>query len=212
MERNIIINSIKDKIHESKSGQIYTLTDFLDIANYDAVRKALSRLTKSGELIRVLRGIYKVPNYNEFLQQEVPVSPDEIARAIAKERNWTIGPKGDAALNLLGLTTQVPAVYEYISDGPYKSIDYNGIMIKFSRRSNKNISGKTYKTILIIEALRTLGQEGVDNVVRNIIVHKCTREDFEQLLDDGKSCSRWIFEEIKEIVRAGGYKDVVFSK
>ncbi len=212
MERNIVINEIKDRIFESNKGQVYTLTDFLDLASYDAARKALSRLEKSGDLIRILRGIYKVPNYNDFLQREVPASPDDVARAIAKERNWTIGPKGDAALNLLGLTTQVPAVYEYISDGPYKNVDYSGITIKFSKRSNKNISGKTYKTILIIEALRTLGQEGVNDTIRNLIAKKCTHEDYGLLFEDGKSCSRWIFEEIKQILLVGGYKDAEFGK
>ena len=124
MERNITIHKIKGRIQRSKKGQLFILTDFLDLASYDAVKKALSRLAKSGELLRVRRGIYKKPNFNEFLRAEVPASPDELARAIARDQNWTIGPKGDAALNILGLSTQVPAVYSYISDGPYKKIEY----------------------------------------------------------------------------------------
>ncbi len=141
----ITINKIRERVKEAEKGTIFTLTDFLDLANFDAAKKALSRMGKSGELIRILRGIYKSPNYNEFLKSEIPASPDQIARAIAKEQNWTIGPKGDAALNILGLTTQVPAVYEYIFDGPYKKIEYDGIKIQFMKSSNKNISGKTYK-------------------------------------------------------------------
>ena len=67
----------------------------------------------------------------------MPASPDELARAIARDQNWTIGPKGDAALNILGLSTQVPAIYSYITDGPYRKIEYEGITIQFSKRSNK---------------------------------------------------------------------------
>lgn len=212
MERNIVINKIKDRVYESKKGQIFTLTDFLDLASYDATRKALSRLVKSGDLIRILRGVYKVPNYNDFLQEEVPASPDDVAKAIAKERNWTIAPKGDAALNLLGLTTQVPAVYEYISDGPYKNVDYSGIMIRFIRRSNKNISGKTYKVILINEAIRTLGQDGVNDTTRSLIAKKCTQEDFGLLFEGAKTSSRWIFEEIKKILMIGGFEGAEFGK
>jgi len=115
-------------------------------------------------------------------------------------------------MNILGLSTQVPAIYEYISDGGYKDIDYNGITIKFSKRSNKNITGKSYKTILIIEAIRMLGKDGVNAVTRNMIAKKCTQDDFRLLFDDGKSCSRWIFEEIKRILEIGGYDNAQVSK
>lgn len=212
MERKITIDKIKKRINESEKGYVFILTDFLDLASYDATKKALSRIVKNGELIRVLRGIYKVPNYNDFLEAEVPASPDEIARAIARERNWTIGPKGDAALNILGLTTQVPSVYEYISNGPYKKVEYNGMTIAYNRRSNKNISGKTYKTILVIEGIRTLGEEGINNTTRRLIAGKCSKEDLKLLSIDGKKSSRWIYEEIKKILEMGGYKDVELSE
>lgn len=103
--RNITLHKIKVRIMESKKGRIFIISDFMDIASYDTVRKSLSRLVRDGKLIRISRGIYKKANFNEFLQIEVPVSPDDLAQAIARLNNWTIGPKGDAALNLLGLTT-----------------------------------------------------------------------------------------------------------
>lgn len=207
MERNITINKIKNRVKEANKGQILILTDFLDLASYDATKKALSRMVKSGELIRIRRGIYKVPNYNEFLKAEVPASPDGVARAIARDKNWTIGPKGEASLNLLGLSTQVPFVYNYISDGPYRKIEYDGITIIFSRRSNKNISGKSYKTILIIEAIRTLGQDRMNEETRRLISNKCSRSDLKMLCEDGKKSSRWIYEEIKKIIDIKGNDD-----
>lgn len=67
MERNIIMHKIVDRIQTAPKGQIFILTDFIDLANYDVEKKALSRLAKSGEILRIRRGIYKTPNYNEFL-------------------------------------------------------------------------------------------------------------------------------------------------
>ena len=198
------MHKIVDRIEDARKGEIFILTDFIDLASYDAVKKALSRLAKSGQVIRIHRGIYKTPHFNKFLQEDVPASPDELARAMARDQNWTIGPKGDAALNILGLSTQIPSIYGYITDGPYKKIEYNGVTIQFSKRSNKNISGNSYKTILIIEAIRTLAKDRINDEVRNIIAKKCTFEDLEILNKDGKKSSRWIYEEIKKILDIGG--------
>jgi hypothetical protein len=174
------------------------------LASYDSVKKALSRLAMSGEIIRIYRGIYKKSNFNDFLKCEVPVSPNTLAKVIARYNNWTIGPKGDAALNILGLSTQVPAVYCYIFDGPYKKIEDGGITIVFTKRSNKDISGYSYKTILIIEAIRTLGPEYVNDQIRHHIAKKCNQEDLQFLNYDGKRSSRWIYQEIKKILEIGG--------
>lgn len=203
--RNITLHKIEVRIIESKKGQIFIISDFMDIASYDTVRKSLSRLVKDGKLIRVIRGIYKKPNFNELLRIEVPVAPDDLARAIARSNNWTIGPKGDAALNILGLTTQVPAVYHYISDGPSKKVLYEGVSIEFHKRSNKTVSGYSYKTILIIESIRTIGPEHIDQNVRKIILKKCNVQDLKSLYEDGKRTNKWIQEEIKKILVMGGY-------
>ena len=138
MKRNIVIVKIKKRIAKADNVSVFIIADFLDLASYDAVRKALSRLTQEKTLIRVMRGVYKKPNYNEFILEDVLASPDAIARAIARNNNWTIGPKGDVALNILGLTTQVPNVYKYISNGSNKEVDYRGTKIVFSKRSNKD--------------------------------------------------------------------------
>lgn len=140
------------------------------------------------------------------------MSPDELARAIARDQNWTIGPKGDAALNILGFSTQVPAIYSYITDGPSKKIEYEGITILFNKRSNKNITGNSYKTILIIEAIRSLGQNNMNDEIRNIIARKCSEEDVRLLNRDGKKSIRWIYEEIKKILDIVGYNYVELSE
>jgi len=206
MKRNIVIVKIKKRIAKADNGSVFIIADFLNLAGYDAVRKALSRLTIENVLIRVMRGMYKKPNYNEFIHDEVPASPDAIARAIARNNNWTIGPKDDVALNILGLTTQVPNVYKYISNGSNMEVDYLGTKIVFSKRSNKDVSGYSYKTILIIEALRTLGSERIDDNIRIKIAQKCTKSDFELLNKEGIRSRKWIYEEIKKIMILGGYK------
>lgn len=205
MERNIMINKIVNRLNNSEKGKLFIISDFLDIASHDAVRKALSRLVKEEKMLRVLRGIYKKPHYNNFLKMETSISPDYLAQTIARKQNWSIGPKGDASLNILGISTQVPTVYHYVSDGPTKIVEYQKIKIVFEKRSNREISGYSYKTILIIEAIRTLGPKGMNNSVRKIIVKKCSIDDFVKLNIDGKKSLKWIYEEIKKILEVGGF-------
>jgi len=205
MERNLIKNRIRSRIINSNKENVFIISDFIDLGNYDAVKNVLSKLAKEKFIVRVMRGMYKIPNYNEFLKYEIPASPDAVARALARANNWTIGPKGDAALNILGISTQVPAVYHYISDGPYKKIEYENVQIVFEKRTNKEISGYSYKTILIIEAIRTLGPEHMSDSIRKKILSKCSYEDLILLNNDGKKSRRWIYEEIKRILDMGEF-------
>ena len=97
-----------------------------------------------------MRGIYYKPEYNDFLGEFVAPEPDAVAHALARNFGWTIVPCGDTALNLLGLSTQIPAAWVYVSDGTYKEYTYEQTTIKFKRTTNKEISKLSYKTALVV--------------------------------------------------------------
>ena len=46
-----------------------------------------------------------------------------LPHALAHSYHWTIAPCGNTALNLLGLSTQVTAIWSYISDEHYKTYE-----------------------------------------------------------------------------------------
>ena len=89
-----------------------------------------------------MRGVYYKAEYNEFLEEYVAPEPDAVAHAIARNYGWTIVPFGDTALNILGLSTQVPATWVYMSDGTYKEYSYNQTTIRFKKTSNKKLCCK----------------------------------------------------------------------
>ncbi len=198
--RNITIHLIENRIKSAEKGRIFVPSDFSDIASDDAIRKSLSRFTRAGILDRVYRGIYRKPNFNAFLNREIPATPDELAEAIARSKHWTIGPEGERALNQLGLSTQVPANYRYISDGPTKSLIYEGIEVKFIHRSSRSLCGNTRKTIMIMESLRTIGRERIDLSIRRMIYNKCTENELVDLLRASKTATSWLRTEINSIL------------
>ena len=55
------------------------------------------------------RGSADYPRQSELLGQ-LSQDIDQAAQARARKFNWRIQPAGDTALNLLGLSTQVPAL------------------------------------------------------------------------------------------------------
>lgn len=122
---NGYMQKIRTQILSSEDGTVFIASDFADIADNAAIRQALLRLSQSGIIRRIIRGVYEKPKYSKLLDEYVAVSPDAVAKALARSYHWTIAPCGNTALNLLGISTQVTAVWSYISDGPYKTYEWN---------------------------------------------------------------------------------------
>jgi len=162
---------------------------------------SLSRLADSGRIRRILRGIYDKPRFSKLLNESVAADPSKVAYAIVRKNRWSIIPMGDTALNLLRLSTQVPAVWQYVSDGPYKVYSYDNVHISFRRTSNKEATGYSYMTGLIIQGLRALGKDHVDEAVKRILSQQLSSEEKKALLDEAQGTTAWIFEYIKEICK-----------
>lgn len=113
------IKKIKEKIDNFNNEKIFISIDFLDIADYETVRKTLNRLTNSEKIQKIIKGIYYNPKYNEQIEEYEAPSVHEGAKVIARKYNWTIAPSGDTVLNLLGLSSQIPSKWTYTSAGRY---------------------------------------------------------------------------------------------
>jgi len=192
---------IREKITSYGYGSIFMPSDFKDIANRETVKKSLQRFNEEKFIKRIMRGVYHYPEYNEFLGEYVEPSPHEVAKAIARNYGWTIVPFGDTALNLLGLSSQVPAVWTYVSDGAYKEYDLDKISIKFKRTTNKEISGLSYKTALIIQAIKALGKANIDEQVIKSISRKISYSEMEEMISEGKYSTSWVYEVLKKIAK-----------
>lgn len=199
MKRPVILNEIKQRILDAEDNTVFVAVDFVDVADKTTVSVCLTRLEAEKIIKRIIRGVYYKPEYNDFLQEHIAPPTDRVARAIARNYGWTIVPCGDTALNLLGLSTQVPAVWAYVSDGTYKEYMYDNTKITFKRTTNKEISKMSYKTALVVQALRTLGKDNIDDVAINKLSNDLTTQEKKRLLTEAKTVTSWIYEYIKEI-------------
>jgi len=180
-------NKIENKIKKSKRGKIFFQDDFAVFGTPGAIRLALSRIEKRGLLFRVAHGIYSYPRLNkvEWIDEKyILPSVDEIAHAIAKRDKIRIVPTASHALNVLGLSTQVPANVVYITDGTPRRIKVGkGRGILFKHTSNaRNLAYKSELLMLIVLALREIGEGKVTNEQLTIIKEyfsRITQKEFE---------------------------------
>ena len=202
MARPNYFNEIKRRILTYESGTVFVAADFADITDKKTASVGLSRLESEGVIRRILRGVYDKPAYNRFLGEFVAPIPDKVAHAIARNFGWTIVPCGDTALNLLGLSTQVPAVWVYVSDGTYKEYSYDNTTIQFKRTTNKEVSKLSYKTALVIQALKALGKDNIDEMVISRLQKILTAEEKKAMVSEAKAVTSWIYEYLKQICRS----------
>ena len=201
MSRPDNLNILRERIQNSKNGSVFVASDFADITENVKVGVSLSRLEEEGLIKRIMRGVYYKPEYSKLLGENVAPSPNAVAYAIARNFGWSIVPCGDTALNLLGLSTQVPAAWSYVSDGPYKDYSYDNTIIKFKHTTNKEISKLTPKTALVIQALKTLGKDNIRNETIDRIKESTTLNERKIMLREAQYATAWIYEAIKMICR-----------
>ena len=160
-----IAGKVISRIYGHGRGWVFIASDFSDIANPTTIWSVLSRIVEKGEIRRLLRGVYDYPAEGKLLNELSPPDPYKIAQAIARSHGWTTLPDGNTALNLLGLSTQIPSTWEYLSDGPYRSYEWLGNTMKFKHRANRETTIISSKSALIVQALKALGEKNVDDKV-----------------------------------------------
>lgn len=190
---------------EASSLKAFTSRDFMDLGNYKLVSKALETLTNDGTLRRARRGIYYLHKIHPVLGIEEMPSIDDIAHAIARQFNWTITPSGNYVLNMLGLSTQVPQQFVYISSGPYNTFDVFGCTIIFKHSASKDICGLSNNNRLVIQAIKELGKGSVSNKDRARFSAFLSKTDKEEIRN-GMKITVWINQEMRRILSVSNCK------
>ena len=192
-------DEIKNRIALYEDGDIFFTTDFKEIANLATIRKYLGRQVEEGTIRRIMDGVYEKPKYSKILDEFIPTDPEKVAYALAKKYHWTISPCGDVALNKLGLSTQVPVVWSYVSDGPYREFTWDNIILSFKHKTNREISFMSRISIMVIEAIKTLGKDNIDEKTIAILRSRLSGEEKTVLLKDATDSASWIFDIVKKV-------------
>jgi hypothetical protein len=129
---------------------------------------------------------------------------DQVARTIARNNAVRIEASDAWAANLLGLSTQVPGKIVYLTNGTSRTYRVGRQLIAFRRIGPKELRAKSGASNLVVQALRHLGRDGVDQTVIDHLRKRLTRSEQKVLLRDARYTSDWIFEVLKRIAAEEG--------
>lgn len=195
MASNSSYTVIKNRIDSSERGALFFPDDFAAFGSSDAVRSALVRLCKNGTLIRVAQGIYYYPKIDTKWGSGI-ISPsiEEIANGIAKRDRVRIAPTGAYVLNLLGLSTQVPANVVFVTDGSQRRINIGkGKGILFKHTSEMRLFAyKSPMMQLIVTAMRDIGEGNVTEEQMKILHEHLSNVTQEEFIQDIQLAPIWV--------------------
>lgn len=186
-----VANKILSRIRRKGQGIVHTSKDFLDLGSRVAVDHALSNLAKKGLIRRLSRGVYDYPKVNPRLGTLTP-PPDAVAKALAKKTRSDLQVSGAYAANRLGLSTQVPARVVYLTDGKSKRVRVGRQTIELRHASPKNMATAGKPSGTVIQALRHVGRDNVNDEVIDRIKSALSDEDRAALRHDVDKAPDWM--------------------
>jgi hypothetical protein len=181
---------------------VFSPGEFRELGDPRFVGVALGRLVSAGTIRRLARGLYDYPKSHAVIGTLAP-SPDAIAKALVGRHNLRLLPSGAYAANLLGLSEQVPAKIVFLTDGPSRTVRVGNqeIRLKQTTPRNMGVAGRT--SGLVIQALRHLGKQHVDDSVIQTLKRKLSDADKRQLLVDLGYAPGWVREHLRAIAEGG---------
>lgn len=189
-----IDDKIYNKIKKCGRGIIFSSSDFTKFGESKSILKALERMANSERIIRVSRGIYCYPKIDKVLGLGI-IHPafEEVAAYIAKRDKARIVPTGSYALNVLGLSTQVPANIVYLTDGtPRKITLKSGRGIKFVKTAPKNLAFKNKLAMLLTFALKEIGEGNITTEQKRHIANLLRNENKSSIENDYALMPNWV--------------------
>lgn len=179
-------------------GSAFSAADFLDLGTRAAVDQVLSRLVKKGGLRRAARGLYVYPKMSPLLGELSP-TPAVVAEAMASRGAERLLPTGANAAHQLGLTEQVPAKVEYLTDGRSRQVMIKKLPVILRQSTPRTLATAGRISGSVIQALRFLKRENVTEAVVEKLRERLTPEQKRQLLKDLPLAPAWMGKVFRQI-------------
>ncbi len=199
---NSVVNNVKKLIIKHGRATYWFVDNFVTCGNYASVKKALQQLTNEHMLLRICNGVYYYPKIDRELGLGVLLpSKESTALAIAKHAGLRVVPTGAFALNALGQTTQVQTVVAFLTNGRARQINLGeGRYIKFFHSSYQRLFDyKSYRMILIIQAMTELGEAGITEEVRTKLKEQLALVSERDFIHDIKLAPIWAQAILREL-------------
>jgi len=184
-------SKVLDRLCRHRRGWVFTPAHLADLGSRNAVASALKRFKAAGTIRQLARGLYDYPAQDPVLGTVAP-SADAIARALIVRDAIRLQPSGAYAANQLGLSEQVPSRVVFLTDGPARKVKIGKREIILQRTTPRNMAAAGRKSGTLIQALRYLGQDQVDDQVLATLRRQIADEDRAAIRQDLVHAPAWI--------------------
>jgi len=183
--------SIRSRIFGHGRGWVFTPKHFRDLGSDAAIDSTLRRMKADGTIRQLARGLYDYPIEDPDLGKVAP-SADAIARALVVRDAIRIQPSGAYAANRLGLSDQVPSRVVFLTDGPARKVKVGRREIILQHTTPRNMATAGRKSGTLIQALRYLGKDQVDDRLVETLRRQIADEDRASIRQDLVHAPGWI--------------------
>lgn len=182
---------VRSRVYGHGRGWVFTPKHFQGLGQTDAIDTALRRLKAAGIIRRLARGLYDYPVQDPTLGTVAP-SADAIARALVVRDAIRLQPSGAYAANVLGLSEQVPSRIVFLTDGPTRRVRIGRRDIHLQHTTPRNMATAGRKSGTLIQALRYLGQDQINDRVRAVLRRHISDADRAAIHKDLIHAPAWI--------------------
>ena len=193
-------HEIMSQAAESSEGALLSPSALLHMGSRAAVDQALSRLARSGRLIRVCQGVYVRPIETRFGPR--PPAVEKVVASLSALWGETIVPCGGAMANSLGLTTQVPVRSVYLTSGPNRKLTLGELTVELRHAPRWQLVAPHRPAGEALRALSWLGSDEVEAGL-DVIGRKLSAEDFRELAASRAVMPAWMAEPVSAMVADG---------
>ena len=153
---------------------------------------------KKGTIRKILRGVYDYPIENVYLEGYASLDPDRVAHTIARANGWKIVPDGLTALTILALSTQIPAAWNYFTDGPSREYSIDNIRLTFKKRALKETSGLSWHAAVLVQGIKEMGQDNLDESELRKIGMFLSPAQWKKTIKECRYVTAWVLETMKK--------------
>lgn len=197
--------SVKQKIMKMIKahghGWAFCAKDFLSVFKRNEIDTALFTLEKEGKIRKLMRGIYDYPIFSRLLNSLISPDLEQVASAIARNLNHEMQPTGNAALNYLKVSTQIPAQYTWLWNGRSQDFRIGDQIIHFKSAPKKDFLPKLLTSRLLVQSLRILGSNSSQSKIRDILKRNFNRKQWAQIQADTVGVPNRIYRQICELAQ-----------
>ncbi len=191
--------TLRDKILSLPSESVIFRSDYPEY-HAEYVGGTLASLTQEGVLMKVAQGIYVKPILSRFGATSPSVGT--IVRAIAERDHAQVMPSGATALNALGLSTQIPMKYTYLTTGSKRVIKMKGATVTLKTAVPRYFCYETKLIGMLVQAMKNLTKDGVEEEHLVQIAKLLTQEpDQDALARDVLLMPAWMKRIVKPLIK-----------